>query len=227
MCIRWICFELRLWFGLCGWDFIVTFSLLLPLIENQKSVIQPCSFLWVYSFDLVRSENLVRSWVGGIMLTQRPNFPGNKNCHPTYVPNCIFLFAKDYHRQTWLKQFSYLFNILSIFNSTDVLRLCTSLQEYFPVFINLPTQHRSYATLQHCCNRWEIDNSYLVVWFKVCNHILFVPLWWSTVQLQNTVELSCCLSVFSSSVVRWGPHNNCKHRKASDEIKVLDVAMFL
>lgn len=41
------------------------------------------------------------------------------------------------------------------------------------------------------------------------------------------MEVSCCLSVFSSLVVCRGPHNNCNHRKASEEIEVLDVAVFL
>lgn len=62
-----------------------------------------------------------------VVLWRRPTFPGNKNCYVTCVPNCIFLFPKDYHRHTLQKQLSFLFNILSIFGPAEVLRWYMSL----------------------------------------------------------------------------------------------------
>lgn len=51
----------------------------------------------------------------------------SRNEKLTCVPNCIFLFAKDYHRHALQNQFSSLFNILSVFSSAEVLSLCMSL----------------------------------------------------------------------------------------------------
>ena len=86
--------------------------------------------------------------------------------------------------------------------------------------INPCARHHSYATL-HSCNRSEVDKKYLVIRFRIYDHILFVNFWWNTVHLQRTwnylaVCLSSCVRLVPAKVV------SCKHRKASDETKFLN-----